>query len=247
VLGLVLLLVLTWFVLSVLLAAWTLGFQGYLYTEPTRGVAWRAPAAGAALTAFLGLWAALDYRAPGRYRELQGFSTTEDLEPFPELRVTNRDGKEEVFKLRVNSRGQYEYRRNDRPLPTRPAKVVAVRGDQKYVFEAPHDAKGRLKTGPGDLVKYKNADTGWEMDEQRMGYVSVYHPGWLLANLLLNGLHLAVWFLSLWLLLRFQWAHAVGMAIAAWAVMTLFVVPPLLGRAESVSAARNPPSATAPR
>ena len=47
---LVLLVLLVWVVLTVVLAGWSLFLQQYLYTEATPGIAWRGPAAGAALT-----------------------------------------------------------------------------------------------------------------------------------------------------------------------------------------------------
>ncbi len=60
-------------------------------------------------------------------------------------------------------------------------------------------------------------------------------------NLLLNGLHLVVWFACLWLLLRFQWPHALGMALVCWLVVTVIVIPPLLNKAEVVAYQRHPP------
>ena len=64
------------------LAAWTLFFQGYIYTEPVTGVAWRGPAAGSAVMAVLLLWVLLDYHSPGAYRPLHEFETTQDGKPF---------------------------------------------------------------------------------------------------------------------------------------------------------------------
>jgi hypothetical protein len=241
VLGLVLLLLLTWFVLGVLLAAWTLWFQAYIYNEPVAGIYWRAPAAGAALTAFLTLWVILDYRIPGRYRELQSYSAVEYLD-FPELQVVNRDGKKQVYTRRVTGRGQPEYQRNGRPLPSRPDKIIAVLDGRDYVFEPRRDAKGHFVPDRDGYLRYRNAETGWEMDETRLGQVTISHPGWRVANLLLNGLHLLVWFVCLWVLLRFQWSHALGIAVVCWAAVTLLVVPPLLNRAEDVSRLRHPPA-----
>jgi hypothetical protein len=50
-------------------------------------------------------------------------------------------------------------------------------------------------------------------------------------NLFFNFGHLIVWFLGLWLLLRFQWGHALGFAVVAWLVMTLTILPMLLSYA----------------
>src|SRR4051812_20944743 len=95
VLSLILILLLLWFVLIVMLAAWSLFFQGYIYSEPSAEMYWRAPAAGSALFVFLTLWVIIDYRAPGRYLTLTEFSPYEYQESYKELRIPTRDGKEE--------------------------------------------------------------------------------------------------------------------------------------------------------
>jgi hypothetical protein len=93
VLTLILLVILLWIVLTVLLSAWTLWFQGYIYTEPTPGILWRGPAAGSALMVVLLLWIFLDYRdPPGRFRPLFESSSREESKPFPELRVPTSRG-----------------------------------------------------------------------------------------------------------------------------------------------------------
>jgi hypothetical protein len=246
VLSLVLIVLLVWFVATVVLAAWTLWFQAYIYSEPVGDIWWRAPAAGSALTLFLVVWMFCDYRAPGRYRELQGFTTTEGR-VFKELRIETRESKKpEVYKERKDERGRLEYLRESssgerRQLPSRPAKIIAVEGDKEYVFEplpSQRDAKGNFQVKSGDSLRYRNADTGWEMTEGQLGRVSVFHGGWLLGNVLLNLLHFVVWFVSLWVLLRYQWSHALGLAVVFWLVTTLFVVPQMLTKAENVAQER---------
>ena len=54
-------------------------------------------------------------------------------------------------------------------------------------------------------------------------------------NLIVNLLYGGVWFACLWLLLRFQWPHALLQALVAWIVTLLFVVAPLLNYAEHVA------------
>ena len=54
----------------------------------------------------------------------------------------------------------------------------------------------------------------------------------ILMTFLLNFLHLGVWFVCLWLLLRFQWSHALGLAIVFCLAMTLVVLPMLFTRTE---------------
>ena len=81
--------------------------------------------------------------------------------------------------------------------------------------------------------RFVTAD-GWVMtvfETGPTGRPSKFRFGRFFVNMLLNFLHLAIWFVCLWLLLRFQWAHALGLALAIWLVMTLFVVPQLLTQA----------------
>jgi hypothetical protein len=68
-----------------------------------------------------------------------------------------------------------------------------------------------------------------------VGQIGSFRWGAFFGNLLLNVLHLGVWFAVLWLLLRFQWPHALGLAVVFWLVMTLAVVPQILDHARSVS------------
>jgi hypothetical protein len=238
VLYLVLVLLLVWFSLCVFLAAGTLFFQGYIYTEPTEGLVWRAPAAGTALAALVALWALLAYRAPGQYQALFEFSPRLDREPYKELRVVRPDGKEEVYTRRPTPGRSLEYWRSGRPMPSRPDKVAVTEDGQTVYFEPDRDANGKFKVGPDQILRYRD-DRGREMLEGGLGRVSTIQAGRLVANLAINFAHLAAWFLCLWLLLRFQWSHALGLAVVMWVVMTLLVLPYVLDRAEKVGPQRG--------
>ena len=54
--------------------------------------------------------------------------------------------------------------------------------------------------------------------------------GLTFINLLLNAVFFGVWFACLWLLLRFQWPHALGLAVPLWATFVLIIVPMLITR-----------------
>jgi hypothetical protein len=240
--SLVLTLLLVWLGVTVLLAAWTLLVQGYLYEGPVEQLWWRAPAAGASLALFFGLWAFLAMRTPGRYDILTEFSAQEVRGPFKEMTVTTPDGKEETYKPRRGADGRVRYFRDGRPMPSRPGRIMVTEDGQKAVFLPDRDVAGlyrvaRDKTPFGDVegsLHYRD-ERGRVMTEDSLGYISVYHPGWLAANLALNFLHLAVWFFCLWLLLLFHWPHALGQAAVAWVAAMLFVVPFLLARAEALA------------
>jgi hypothetical protein len=249
VLTLILVLLLLWFVLGGLLAAWTLWFQGYIYSEPATGVWWRAAAAGTALTAVVCLWVLIDYRAPGRYRTLFEFSGREEQKLPEELRIRTHEGREEVYTLRKDQRGRPEYRSKtdpNRPLRGTPDKIIVLEGGQPHTYLPERDAKGNFKRNTGEPLRYyEEGNTGRYMVEEQWGRVTSYHFGWLVLDVFLNGLFFVVWWLVLWLLLRFQWSHALGLAVVFWAAMTLFALPPLLTRAEEVARQRAETKAAA--
>ena len=106
-------------------------------------------------------------------------------------------------------------------------------GKKELVFEPERDAKGKFLARPNEGLRYVNKETGQVMTEGQLGQVSTFRWWWLIQNLFVNLLHFVVWCVCLWLLLKFQFWHAFGMAVVAWLAMTLFVLPPLLDQAEN--------------
>jgi hypothetical protein len=95
-----------------------------------------------------------------------------------------------------------------------------------------------VKTEMGDYRQFVSAD-GWRIRELENGPIGVpfrFSLGRLIWNLLFNFGHLLGWFLGLWLLLRFQWSHALGLAIVLWVVMMLVVLPMMLNYSGLIAA-----------
>jgi hypothetical protein len=234
--------------LSLLLAAWTLFFQGYIYSEPVEAIYWRAPAAGAALTIYLLIWMVLDYRSiekpsdEGRYRALQEFSSGE-TETYEKLAIIGQDRKTAQYTLSANKK---YLNKAGRSMPERPLEIIATDKDGKdHLFKPPTDDKGNFKVEKGQSLRYyEEGNPDRYMEESSIGRVTVYHSGWLVVELLLNVVFLVVWFLCMWLLLRFQWPHALGLAFVAW-LISIFVLPMLLTQAEKVRKERLAPAQTA--
>jgi hypothetical protein len=248
VLSLVLIVLVLFAVLSLLLAAWTLFFQGYIYSEPAEAIYWRAPAAGAALTFFLVIWIILDYRSvekpsdEGRYRPLHELSVRE-TQTYPKLTILNQDRK----KVQYTRQGNNKYEREGgRRMPERPLEIVATDKDgQEHVFKPPTDDKGNFKVEKNQPLRYyEEGNPSRYMEEGFLGDITIPNYGWLVMGLLLNFVFLIVWFVCLWLLLRFQWSHALGQAFVAW-LISLFVLPMLLTQAEKVRKERLPPQMAA--
>ena len=72
------------------------------------------------------------------------------------------------------------------------------------------------------------------------GQITTPHGGHTVLAIVLNLLHLGVWFACLWLLLRFQWPHALLGAAILWLVMT-FVVPTIFAKIPRKPALLRPP------
>jgi hypothetical protein len=231
VLYLLLILLVTFLVLGALLWGGTQLAQGALYEEPPSELYWRAPAAAAAVTLLYGVWCLANYRAaePGQtdvaYNGLFNL-TSEKIAEQPVRELWTVKGKHKIhYRLRhlAGTPPRYEYRDDDNRLwqATREKDLdaIVIQENQTEVRFKPDPAKGR----------YVEEGGGRYMTEEALGRLTTPRPGGTFLAVLLNLLHLVVWFVALWLLLRFQWPHALAMAGVLWLVMT-FVVPTLFDK-----------------
>lgn len=247
-LNLLLLLLGAWVVLTVFLAAWSLWFQAYLYTEATPGIAWRGPAAGSAVMVVLLLWVFLDYHSVGRFRPLWEFSASDQSKPFPQLIVPSATGKEEVYKLRPGTRDEYRLDGlpTGRRLPSRPSEIIVVDGSDKYVFKPERDENGNFKarttthfgTPKEEPLRYLDEQGRVILEDSPGQLANRFRFGIFIMNLFLNFALLGVLFAAFWVILDFQWPHALGQAVVVWLVLLVFVLPPLLTSSEEVARER---------
>lgn len=223
--------------------------QGYLYSEPAAGLWWRSAAAGASVGMFLGLWCLIESKWPGRYDTLFNFSSGEEKE-FPRFWSLRKGGpgpeEEILFQRRHDERGRLHYMDRDNREWRRSdsGQVVAVIVDEdgaKKRFEAERNPDGTFLIRPNEPLRFVEVDGQHRvMTETAIGRVTSSQTGVLVGNLAWNLLHFLVWFLCLWLLLRYQWAHALGLALAFWLAMSLTIWPVLQ---ERVKAATGSPTA----
>jgi hypothetical protein len=223
------------FGLMVILWAGTSILQGTLYTEPVADLYWRAPAAAAVLGLFLLLWCFLESASPGSYDTLFSFSP-EETQRFDKF-YSVKKGKKTLFQRRgkiapfVNARGERWQRSDSQGVVE--AVVIAVDGAD--VTFTPEMEGGKFKIEPGQSLRYREEGDGREITQEQLerGELTETHTGLLWLNFLFNFLHLGVWFACLWLLLRFQWPHALGLALACWLVMSIpgSIVSTLLAKA----------------
>jgi hypothetical protein len=238
VLSLLLVVVLIGAVLTAALWVGTLFLQGYLYTEPSGGVFWQAPLAAAVLTFFYLFWSLLnvwdgtvvDGRVEIPYGILWSFSNRVDLSPEPVAEFESKRKNEsevEVFKLE-KSPHEIKYKRVDKNEYWSPVGVEWVKFKDKDGKEYKFDPIPTPKGGNRVFVDHEH---GWEMTDIRPGQASYTSFGRLLVYFLLNAMHLAVWIVCLWLVLRFAPSHAIGLGVVMWLLFTLAVFPGLFSRA----------------
>lgn len=248
-LGLLLTFLLIFLGLATLLWAGALFFQGYIYSEPAPGLYWRAAAAAAVLTLFLAFWCFLDYRQPGRYRATWFEATATEDEVFDKFWAVK--GKREIlYEARKNARGQIEYSDAARRPWTRSdpdgiveAILVEDKDGHKTRFNAELTEDKKFKMEPGEPVRYVEADGGGRvMTETYIGKLPVSRWGPTLAKMLLSMMHVGLWFGCLWLLLQFQWSHALGLAIVCWLVVTLTLLPIVFTTTEETAKQRALPT-----
>jgi len=244
VLGLVPILALLFLAVAVILWAGTVFLQGYVYSEPVEQVYWRAPLAGLIMTLFVGLWCSFDYKNPGRYGSVFDVAAASDNTRYDKF-WSERNGQEILYSLKKDAKGRGDYydangkrwnRRGTDGIMT--AITVEDKDGQKIRFEAELTSDGRFKTNDQDVVRYIEKEGKHRvMTDNYPGQLSEARSGIVAANLFLNFLHLIAWFLCLWLLLRFQWGHALGLACVAWLVLTFFL-PPLFKKTEDLAKQR---------
>jgi hypothetical protein len=253
---LLLVFVLTGMALTVLLWVITIFLQGYYYTEPTSGIAWQAPAAGFGLSLFLTLWCFLivnnDSATPRNLPSdtLFRFSPKLYQESPKDLWVVRKGVKEPIhYTLKKDFRpGHESYYVEASVLAPRP---WSSSGLEAIILKKGQESSRFLPIAGGEGQYYQEYadEAGWIIRVFPDGGPDrpyAFRTGLFLGNLFLNFLHLALWFVAFGLVLRFQWGHALLLAIILWLVTTLAILPMLLDQA-GTEAVRSRAPASAPK
>jgi hypothetical protein len=224
--------------LAVLLYVGTLWLQAMIYSEPAAGLTWRAPVAAALLTGYFVLFHFLAHGA-SPFNTLFSF-TARQSKQFPEFRAILENHETQEFRLDPKD-GTYK-ESNGKPWKRATAdgiveQIVARekddQGNEKDVcfkvdLTSDHKFKKNSQTGLQE-ARYLEVDGSREMLESSIGWVTTYRFWVFAGNVLLNFGHLAVWFAAFWLLLRYQWTHALMLALVLWVPVTLLLLPILRG------------------
>jgi hypothetical protein len=218
---------------------WFVGvaLQGWLYNDLANRLPLRALAGGAALALFMTAWCAI-YRAdPGRFDTLTNFKTEVLDGVYDEFQSVRKVGDEERKPARFVRRGES----NDFESPeTRKlwarsdadgmvvALLIKERGKEEPTRFVPNlNPNGTYL--PPDETRYE-ADGGRRyMDHVALGKVYRVRSFAYIGNFFANFLHLTLWIVVLWLVMRFALGHAIGIGLALWALAMLVVQPALFG------------------
>ena len=234
-------------------------FQGYIYTEPSQGLYWQAPAAGLVMTCGFAIWCfTIAFTARANVTNIPintlfRFTPNEDMFP-PESPASkiwaiksdrkktgdDKDGEKVAYVLKRDSQIRFHYVDTSLvPRPWNPQDVIAI--------EIEKDANTKIRfdlvtpTGKGENRQFRSSD-GWVLKEDQTGPTGNperFRLDRLLYNVFFNFAHLAGWFLVLCLLLRFQWTHALGLAVVLWLIFTLAILPMMLASAADVAGKRQ--------
>lgn len=235
---------------GVLLAIGAAVLQGLWYSEPVEGIAWRSAASAAAVGLFFAAWCGLESAAPDRYDTVFAFTPreTQTFDQFWSVRKSDRGQEEILYRRSRSDRGttvfvdesQRPWRRSDGGMMI--AIIVEENGERKR-FDAELTTDGHFNVADGRPLRFVEAGGSRSMTENALGQITTMRYGLLVGNLLWNLLHLLVWFLCLWLLMRFQWPHALLLAAVMWLVFSITVWPVVKNRVRRAARETAPASA----
>jgi hypothetical protein len=253
---LVLILIVVGLVLGVSLFVGGLFVQGYIYTEPSPALRWGAPVAAAVLFLFYSMWSlAVATSAPAQdeslYHIVWQFSPT--VSQFPEsvkdVWAVRKGGKKEHYVLKNayvfkgHARAAYRSAETDRPWNDSGVEEIIIQPrdgpDIHYTAVADKDRQR------GSYRQFISKD-GWVISETESGpsdNPTKTRIGRVFVFLFLHAFHVVLWFVCLWVLMRFQWAHALSAAFVISIACALIVLPMLVGYALDVSRSRYVPAA----
>jgi hypothetical protein len=249
---------------------WGLGavLQGYLYSQPADRLPLRAAVAGLLVALTLTGWTYVNTRAShrDRYGVLIGFdrmmSPTAE-KPVAEFDAVRRLGRSDGRSVRwltddkgnpreqvtaykwtgEENRGKFvDAAQKEFQLSSSEGVTVALEvpeDGKKVRFEA--DLKdGQYAPGAGGERVFKEVGGGRFIDGSAPRKMQIPSPGAMTAGLLINLGQLAAWLVAFWVVLRFGFGHALGLA-AVFGVTTAVVLMPLLFNANDPKPTPQPP------
>ncbi len=229
----------------------TLFAQKFLYNGPADKLPLRAAVAGLLLGCFLTAWIYVNTRADGenKYGVIHQFSPNDKSAPVAKFQAVRNKldpnlkavGEETVtFEWLPTDKGERYVPTNPKPAgnplpfavasPVHSTTALLLDDAGKPVrYEAVMDAKGyagekytfQEKGGGRTILLTRGQDTA---QAERIAVVSPSGGAVFLA-LALNALHMVVWFVVFWPVLRFNVGHAIGFTVVFFAIATVLLMP----------------------
>ena len=235
--------------LAVIVAAFALFWglslfaQGYLYNQPANALPLRAGVAAVLLGLFVTGWVYVNTRADGenRYGAIHQFSPTETSPPVQKFEATHtfppgRTPATAVVKYeRALTPAGPRYQSVPDKLPLKITSsdhmITAIEIKDDNAPPVKYDAV--LEKGAFTPEKYRFKEVGGgrtiEMNNPQNPDEAVTmtlpSDGVVFLALLLNGLHLVVWVVAFWPVMRFALWHGVGLAVAFCLATTILIMP----------------------
>lgn len=237
----------------------SLFLQRYFYNEPAENLVLRAAVAGVLLGTYLTFWVYINTRAEGenKYGVIHEFSpnaVSDPVDKFQAVRIypnANPTKEETVsFERQPTPDGQ-RYLSAERKVFTAAttdylttALILDLDGKPTR-FEAAIENTVYL----GEKITFSEQGGGRTillsrgLNSDPAEPVTVTSPsgGVVFLAILLNVLHFAVWFAALWPVLRFNFGHALGLAVVFGVAATVILMP-LLFQANTVEKAPTLPT-----
>ncbi len=228
--------------LFVLFWALSVFFQAYLYNEPASNLPARAAIAALVVGGAIGLWTYANAHSDrkGKYGPLHDFDSTGNTDVYEFAAVRKY----------VNEKGPDGQWKEDKTIFRRPdGQKNGVFTDEKsgkpFVLSTSNFITTGLemkepdgKVGKFDAVftqkdvytpdkRFDEKGTKRHVDGDSPGAIFAPSTKAMIYAVLLNVLSYAAWFVAFWLVLRFAFPHAAGLAIV-FGLLTMLVIAPLL-------------------
>lgn len=217
----------------------TLFLQRFWYNEPADKLPLRAAVGGLALGCFFGFWVYVNTRADGenKYGVIHQFSPNDKSAPVAKFQAVrkypNAKREETVAFERQPVGGGQKYRSADGKdfalnTPDYLTVGLIVEDAGKPVR---YDAVLQNDAYVGEHYQFKDKDGGrtveWSRPFDASEPLSVVSPsgGAVFLALLLNVVHLVIWFAIFWPVLKFNVGHAMLLAVIFFAMSTVLLMP----------------------
>lgn len=222
---------------------WALGVivQGYLYSQPADKLPIRAVVAGVLVAAFITGWTYVNTRAShkDKYGTVFEFNPTDtkdvrEFEAVRQLRIKDEKGQlKEVnvaFKwIPEGKLGKFVETGSGKDFRMNTADYMTIAIDlpedgKKTRFDASIDSKGTY-VRDGDNVQFSEKGGSRYLESERLHRVYIPSSGAYLAAIALNVVVFVVWFVAFWPILRFNFGHALILAVIFGTVSVLMLMP----------------------